>query len=177
VPHAYTIHQSILSKKTKKTSKREILLATLTLISTLLTVIGTANSVYSGWLATKEKEENVAKSQAEDLQAQIEYARQLLPRCNLAPAEQTEINSTLTKDFNELKLNGDTQAAKSLFDSVRNRLVDCPMPVPVSSSLIVVASAFPILLALVSLFFAIAWRSERRRSKAVSARGTSEPEK
>ena len=41
-------------------------------------------------------------------------------------AERAEIDSVLTKAVNELKINGDAEAAKTLFDGVREKIVSCP---------------------------------------------------
>jgi hypothetical protein len=154
-------------------------------VSTLVTVIGTATGAYSSWQASQQTaqqtSEALKKSQEQDLLTRVEYAKQLLPTCNLTSAERAEIDLTLTKAINELKINGDIQAAQALFDSVRERLVNCPLvtytevsPLP-PVSYVTVSYGFLFVMALVSLFSAVAWRSERRRNKTVPLTQGSEP--
>jgi hypothetical protein len=168
---------NILPRNPAKTSKREILLATLTVVS-LVTVLGTGISAYSSWIASQraaqQQSEALKESQTEELLTRIQDAEQRLPSCNLTPVERAEVNSTLTKAIKELKLNGNAQAAQALFDSVRE-MRSCPdemltAVVPATTQTTVASAtqmslAFP--MALVSLLLAVAWRSERRRNKAV----------
>lgn len=144
--------------------------------------MGTATGLYSSWQATQQTaqqaSEALKKSQEQDLLTRVEDAKQVLPTCNLTSAERAEIDSVLTKTINELKINGDAEAAKALFDGVRERIiVNCPdvvvthtytaVPMPPPVTLVNVSYGFLFVMALISLFFAVAWRSERRRNKAV----------
>jgi hypothetical protein len=184
VPISREALRNMLSKK----RKRKILLGTLTVVS-LVMVLGTGISAYSSWIAlqraVQQQTEALKKSQAEELLTRIRGAEQVLPRCRLTPAERAEVNSTLTKAINELKINGDIQAAQALFDSVRSQLPgNCPdivLPTTTQNTVATIATETTVLpatqvslaflllflaMAFVSYELAVAWRSEHRRNKA-----------
>jgi hypothetical protein len=150
-------------------------------------VLGTGICAYSSWIAlqraVQQQTEALKKSQAEELLTRIQGAQQLLPRCRLTSAERAEVNSTLTKAINELKVNGDVQAAQALFG--RFPLGSCPdvlLPGTAQTTVVTIATETTVVpatqvslafllsflvMALVSYKLAVAWRSEHRRNKAV----------
>jgi hypothetical protein len=171
---------NILPRNPAKTSKREILLATLTVVS-LVMVLGTGICAYSSWIASQraaqQQSEPLKESQTEELLTRIQDFQQRLPSCNLTPVERAEVNSTLTKAIKELKSNGNAQAAQALFDSVQN-VRSCPDVMIKSETTVAevttqtavipaaqVSLAFPMAL-VYFLLLAVAWRSERGRNKA-----------
>jgi hypothetical protein len=159
--------------------KREILLATLTVVS-LVMVLGTGICAYSSWIAlqraVQQQSEALKKSQAEELLTRIQGAEQVLPMCHLTSAERAEIDSTLKKAINELKTNGDVQAAQALF--ARFPIGSCPdivLPITTQTTVVTMATETTVVPATqVSLVFlllflvmtfvsyelAVAWRSE-----------------
>lgn len=103
--------------------------ASITIISTVLGVIGGATQAYAFFQGQAEgqqrREEEARKSEREKLQDQITYAKSILPECNFGVAEENRVSSVLERAERELILNDDTVTSKALFETVKDDLVSC----------------------------------------------------
>jgi hypothetical protein len=144
-----------------KASAKKKIYGTITVISTVLAVIGGTIGVYGFFAGQAEEErkrqEEAKKSEADKLREQIAYGKSILPDCNYSDNVEMQFSSKLNRSERELILNDNFSGSKALYEGVRADITRCE-PITAESPLISV-SIFALVVLSLPAIFAIAFGS------------------
>ena len=124
-----------------KASAKKKIYGGITVISTVLAVLGGAIQVYAFFEGQAEEqtrrqeeerrlEEEAKKSEADKLREQIAFAKTILPDCNYPDDVEIEISSILNRSERELILNNNFSGSKGLYEGVRMNITLCEPLLP-----------------------------------------------
>jgi hypothetical protein len=111
-------------KRKKKKGKRGY--AVISLVTSILTILGGITGAMAWWIDKAESERQIFQYESKQLGSSIQYAQELLPTCDMMTEDKVRINTQLQKAKNTLELKNDLDASRMIYDSVVDELINCP---------------------------------------------------
>jgi hypothetical protein len=120
-----------LKKRKKRKKKGKTVYAIISLATSILPVVVGITGLMT-WIASitdiAESERQTFQYESKQLESSIQYAQDLLPTCDMSINNKSRINVELQRSMNELQLNNDIETSRSIYENVKNDLVNCARP-------------------------------------------------